>query len=84
MRIVLVTKIHLGSAGAMKLKTPQAGLPNKAVVTRQMARLSEEGDSRQGLDSGVLFAGGSEVVIMHGDEIYRLRLTRQNRLILTK
>lgn len=36
------------------------------------------------LSSGVLFAGSSEVVIAHGTEIYRLRLTRQNRLILTK
>lgn len=36
------------------------------------------------LDSGALFAGGNEVVIAHGAETYRLRLTRQNRLILTK
>ncbi len=39
---------------------------------------------RQTLDSRALFAAGSEVVIAHGDERYRLRLTRQNRLILTK
>jgi len=31
-----------------------------------------------------LFAGKTEVVIAHGGETYRLRLTRQNRLILTK
>jgi hemin uptake protein HemP len=36
------------------------------------------------LDSGTLFAGGSEVVIAHGAETYHLRLTRQNKLILTK
>ena len=36
------------------------------------------------LNTGVLFAGGSEVIIAHGQDIYRLRLTRQNRLILTK
>jgi hemin uptake protein HemP len=36
------------------------------------------------LDSRALFAGNSEVVITHGAEIYRLRLTRQNKLILTK
>ena len=36
------------------------------------------------LDSGVLFAGCSEVAIAHAGEIYRLRLTRQNKLILTK
>jgi hemin uptake protein HemP len=39
---------------------------------------------RRELDSGVLFAGGSEVVIVHGAETYCLRLTRQNKLILTK
>lgn len=36
------------------------------------------------LDSGALFAGGAEVIIAHGAEHYRLRLTRQNKLILTK
>lgn len=38
----------------------------------------------QSLDTRRLFADSSEVVIAHGEEIYRLRLTRQNRLILTK
>jgi hemin uptake protein HemP len=36
------------------------------------------------LDSVALLAGGSEVMIRHGAETYRLRVTRQNRLILTK
>jgi hemin uptake protein HemP len=36
------------------------------------------------LDSVALLAGGSEVMIRHGAEVYRLRVTRQNRLILTK
>jgi hemin uptake protein HemP len=36
------------------------------------------------LDSVALLAGGNEVLIRHGTETYRLRLTRQNRLILTK
>ncbi len=36
------------------------------------------------LDSCTLFAGGSEVVIAHGPETYRLRLTRQSKLSLTK
>lgn len=36
------------------------------------------------LDTRILFAGRSEVVILHGAEAYRLRLTRQNKLILTK
>jgi hemin uptake protein HemP len=34
--------------------------------------------------SSALFAGGNEVVITHGCETYRLRETRQGKLILTK
>ncbi len=36
------------------------------------------------LNSRDLFAGAREITISHGDEIYRLRLTAQNKLILTK
>lgn len=36
------------------------------------------------LDSHNLFALGREIRILHAGEEYRLRLTRNNRLILTK
>lgn len=36
------------------------------------------------LDSSSLFAGGREVRIVHQGEEYRLRITRQEKLILTK
>jgi hemin uptake protein HemP len=36
------------------------------------------------LDSRDLFIGTREVIIHHGAEVYRLRLTAQNKLILTK
>ena len=36
------------------------------------------------IDSRELFVGTREVTIHHGAEIYRLRLTGQNKLILTK
>ncbi len=36
------------------------------------------------IDSRDLFIGTREVVIHHGGEVYRLRLTGQNKLILTK
>lgn len=36
------------------------------------------------IDSGDLFVGTREITIGHGSEIYRLRLTSQNKLILTK
>lgn len=37
-----------------------------------------------GIDSADLFVGTREVMIRHGIETYRLRLTAQNKLILTK
>lgn len=36
------------------------------------------------IDSRDLFAGAREIIIGHGSEAYRLRLTAQNKLILTK
>jgi hemin uptake protein HemP len=36
------------------------------------------------LDSRELFATEREIIIAHGEEHYRLRLTSQNKLILTK
>jgi hemin uptake protein HemP len=36
------------------------------------------------IDSLELFVGTREIIITHRDEIYRLRLTAQNKLILTK
>ena len=36
------------------------------------------------IDSRELFTGTREIVIAHGVDTYRLRLTAQNKLILTK
>ncbi len=36
------------------------------------------------IDSRSLFVTTKEITIAHGDEVYRLRLTAQNKLILTK
>ncbi|MDB5656720.1 MAG: hemin transporter HemP [Tardiphaga sp.] len=36
------------------------------------------------IDSRELFADQRELRISHGDDVYRLRLTFQNKLILTK
>lgn len=36
------------------------------------------------LDSTDLFIDSRELMIAHGDDVYRLRLTAQNKLILTK
>ena len=36
------------------------------------------------IESRDLFVGTREIVIAHGEDNYRLRLTAQNKLILTK
>lgn len=41
-------------------------------------------DGRRRLDSIDLLGCGNESIIAHGGEEYRLRLTRQGKLILTK
>lgn len=53
-------------------------------VNQAETKLAGKAAGEQPLDSRSLFAGSSEVVITHGAETYRLRLTRQNKLILTK
>lgn len=36
------------------------------------------------IDSSALFAGSNELIITHNGSPYRLRITRQDKLILTK
>lgn len=66
------------------MKSPLANRDISATLSKFQSKLASRSSHAQSLDSGLLFASSSEVVISHGDEIYRLRLTRQNRLILTK
>jgi hemin uptake protein HemP len=47
-------------------------------ATRQIRMVAERIDSRD------LFVGTREIIIVHGEDSYRLRLTAQNKLILTK
>lgn len=47
-------------------------------------RVEQTRTVQQRLDSEQLFRGGREVQIEHRGEIYRLQLTRQGKLILTK
>lgn len=53
-----------------------------AEVTNVVSRKVSVHDDR--IDSRDLFAGVREITIAHGEETYRLRLTSQNKLILTK
>ncbi len=63
------------------MKHPQTDPPPPPPATTDAAPSAPR---RQALESRVLFAGGSEVVIFHYGESYRLRQTRQGKLILTK
>jgi hemin uptake protein HemP len=36
------------------------------------------------IDSATLMSGRREIVIRHGNDLYRLRITASNKLILTK
>jgi len=57
---------------------------NKAKPVAPMpATLSEEGGARV-VSTQHLMAGDREVVLRHAGEDYRLRITRLNKLILTK
>jgi hemin uptake protein HemP len=68
---------------------------NAAEDKEEPPRSDEKGDIARGderrltimgnrLDSRDLFVGTQEIVIVHGREAYHLRLTAQNKLILTK
>lgn len=49
---------------------------------RVVIRTGPDGIRR--VDAGELFAGDREVVIVHADQWYRLRVTANGKLILTK
>ena len=51
---------------------------NSASAARSLAISGNRIDSRE------LFASEREIIIAHGEDNYRLRLTSQNKLILTK
>lgn len=67
---------------------PDASIPEAphlaATATRSAEPCAGNAVARKTLDSRTLLGGSEEIVITHGAETYRLRLTRQNRLILTK
>jgi len=70
----------------MQFETEMSGAPSKdnqsseAVTQRERSVVI----ANNRIDSQSLFDGNREIVIAHGSEIYRLRVTAQNKLILTK
>jgi hemin uptake protein HemP len=63
---------------AQKKSREADGAREESSARRKIAILDGRIDSRD------LFVGTREIIIAHGAEIYRLRLTAQNKLILTK
>jgi hemin uptake protein HemP len=61
-----------------ELANAGAHAENPSAATRSVAVSGNRIDSRE------LFSHEREIIIAHGDENYRLRLTSQNKLILTK
>ena len=53
-------------------------------VTPEPAAPSAPAETLREIDSAVLFQGEREVLIRHHGEVYRLRLTKNDRLILHK
>lgn len=45
---------------------------------------SSGSSGKRRVDSEALFGGGREILIVHGKEEYRLRITSTGKLILTK
>ncbi|OQW59230.1 MAG: hypothetical protein A4S14_04365 [Proteobacteria bacterium SG_bin9] len=64
---------------------PRDGAANDGRVTQTSAAETRQiGLTANSLNARDLFASSREISIIHGDETYRLRLTAQNKLILTK
>jgi len=54
------------------------GTPTSTGDERRIRMIENRVDSRE------LFVATREIMIAHGGDVYRLRLTAQNKLILTK
>ena len=51
---------------------------------RALGQQESEPTGIQTLTTEALFAGQEEIILLHNGAPYRLRITRQNKLILTK
>lgn len=67
------------SAASDKTSTTHCSTGRDAVKSqRSITLVDNQVESRE------LFSCAREITIAHGDDVYRLRLTSQNKLILTK
>ena len=58
--------------------------PRQRLTRQMLAKPAAVPLATASLESRVLLQGRHEVLIRHGDEVYRLRHTRNDKLILTK
>ena len=76
---ILGPNTKMSTGADQETPSPAARQPQK--TSQQARQISVIGDR---IDSRDLFVGTRELTIAHGSDIYRLRLTAQNKLILTK
>ncbi|HEY9016957.1 hemin uptake protein HemP [Thiomicrospira sp.] len=55
-----------------------------STTTTNIGRVENSTNQVRTLDSQSILAGKKQVVIQHGDNQYRLCVTKENKLILTK
>lgn len=70
-------------------RTPQTRVDETFVTTRTAQPLhaepaESEGQGHRIFTTAELFDGDDEIVVLHNGAPYRLRITRQDKLILTK
>jgi len=68
----------MSAAGEEELHEQSSPRSEKTIVRRSIAVVGDRIESRD------IFDSTREIIIGHGDDVYRLRLTAQNKLILTK
>ena len=61
-------------------------MPGRTINNQRMEPVIRAADSAAAavVESRALFGGHREIIIRHGDQEYRLRITKQDKLILTK
>jgi len=64
-----------------KEETSRNPSPESRTSSAEGRKVNMTGDR---IDSRDLFINAREITIAHGSDVYRLRLTAQNKLILTK
>ena len=66
------------------LEDDKQGTAETSIRTCGQAADTSRDNSRIVIDAGELFAGRREVDIRHAGQVYRLRITRNGKLILNK